>query len=415
MTSPILAAAAESGRTSAADASASTEAARLRVGFVCSEYPPGPHGGIGTLIQTLSRGLVAGGHAARVIGVYPDSYPGQAEENDRGVRVHRLRVPAGPMSGLRGRLAVYRAVSAWARSGAVDVIEVPDWEGWAAGWPALPVPVVVRLSGSSSYFAAELGKRARAKTYWVERASLRRADAWCSESRYVADKTRSVFRLPKGPDAVIYNPVAVEAPSAALPRNPRRVVFGGTLTPKKGILSLAAAWPLVRERRPDAELLVYGKDGTTAGGRSMRAELEARFAPLPGGGGVRFLGHVALDDLLNAFHAARVAVLPSYAEGFSLTPLHAMAAGCPTIYSSRGSGREVIADGQTGLLVDPDRPEEIASAIVRVLDDEALADRLGRAGRDSVLSRFSLDAVMGENLHFYRDAVEGFARRRGAA
>jgi glycosyltransferase involved in cell wall biosynthesis len=358
---------------------------------------------------------VAAGHEARVVGAYPDSYPGGARETDCGVRVERLRVPPGPASGLRARLAVYRVVSEWARSGQVDLIELPDWEGWAAGWPALPVPVVVRLSGSSSYFAAELGKRASAKTYWVERASLRRADRWCSESLYVARRTQDVFRLRKGPDAVIYNPVPVEEPAVMPARDPRRVVFGGTLTVKKGILSLASAWPLVRKRRPDAELLIYGKDGTRDGGASMRAELEARFAALPSGAGVRFLGHVALDELLGAFHSARAAILPSYAEGFSLTPLHAMATGCPTIYSSRGSGGEVIEDGQTGLLVDPDRPEEIATAIVRVLDDDALAERLGRAGRESVLSRFSLDAVLGDNLRFYRAAVEAFGRRPGAA
>ena len=46
-------------------------------------------------------------------------------------------------------------VSAWAREGAIDLVEVPDWEGWVAGWPRLPVPVVARLNGSVAYFAAE--------------------------------------------------------------------------------------------------------------------------------------------------------------------------------------------------------------------------------------------------------------------
>ena len=61
-----------------------------------------------------------------------------------------------------------------------------------------------------------------------------------------------------------------------------------------------------------------------------------------------------LGALVEEFQRARVIVLPSYAEGFSLTPLHAMAAGCPTVYTSRGSGPEVIEDGRDGLLIDPD-------------------------------------------------------------
>jgi hypothetical protein len=84
------------------------------------------------------------------------------------------------------------------------------------------------------------------------------------------------------------------------------------------------------------------------------------------------------------FQACRAAVFPSYAEAFSMVPLEAMAQGCPVIYSNRHSGPELIDHGRNGLLVDPDRSDEIAAAIVRLLRDGAEAARLGAAGRDDV-------------------------------
>jgi glycosyltransferase involved in cell wall biosynthesis len=375
----------------------------LRLCFLCNEYPPGPHGGIGTLVQTFARSLVEAGHAVRVVGVYGSSYPAPDTEDDRGVRVVRLRESGGPAGWVRSRIRLFRTVATWVNAGDVELVEAPDWEGWAAGWPRLSAPVVVRLSGSASYFADELGRRLRRMAFWLERASLRRADFICSESRYLAGRTTDVFGLSRGPDAVIYNPV--EAPPAAeLPRDPNRILFAGTLTTKKGIRSLLAAWPLVLREVPSATLHVFGKDGHAEEGGSMQQALKSSIESR-GVTGVTFRGHVTLDALVEEFRHARAIVLPSYAEGFSLTPLHAMAAGCPTVYTRRGSGPEVIEDGRDGLLIDPDDPAGIASAIVRLLRDDALSARLGAAGRDTVRRRFSRETLAAENAAFYRSCL----------
>ncbi len=386
----------------------------MRICFVCDEYPPGPHGGIGTLVQTLARALAAHGCEVRVVGVYPRSYPGDPEEQDLGVDVRRLRAEGGRGGWLRSRVTLYRLIAGWARRGEIDLIEVPDWQGAAAKWPRLPVPVVARLSGSVSYFAAELGERVRRGTFWLERESLRRADAWIAESHYAARRTRDVFRFEPPMERVIYNPVELPAGAAGERRSRTRIVFGGTLTEKKGIRALIRAWPAVRRSRPDSELLVFGKDGRSAAGKPMRQELESELRA-SGAEGVSFAGHVGLEKLLEAFRTARAVVLPSAAEGFALTPLHAMACRCATVYTKRGSGPEVIDDGRTGLLVEPDDPKEIAAAIVRLLSDDELARQLGENGFEEVRRRFSLDAVMPENEAFYSECVDRFSRQRGAA
>lgn len=382
----------------------------MRIGFWCDEYPPGPHGGIGTLIQLLARGMVERGHQARVIGIYSQEYPAQDYEEDEGVQVWRLREPNWRFGWLSARWRAYHLIARWSQRGEIDLMEVPDYDAPAAGWPRLPLPVIVRLSGSGSFFAVEMGRPLH-RRFFLEKASLRRADFWCSESRYLAERTRALFALRTEPDAIIYNPVAIPVASSTMPRIAQRVVFAGTLTEKKGIFSLAKGWPLVLKAVPSAELHVWGKDWQTSDGVSCRTRLQAVLNE-QAAGNVFFHGHVPLQELLAVFQTARVAVLPSYAEGFALTPMHAMAAGCPTVYTRRGSGPELITDGQDGLLVDPDRPEEIADAVVRLLRDDELACRLGEAGHRRIVEAFSLSRLIAENEQFYTDCVAAFDNDR---
>ena len=321
----------------------------------------------------------------------------------------RFREASGRFSWVPARIRLCRLLSRWSRAGEIDLIEVPDYGGPAAGWPSLPVPVIARLSGSGSFFSAEMG-RSLTRSYYVELASLRRADFWCSESKYLADKTRKLYKISSPPDAILYNPVTLPPAGDPGDRSALRVVFAGTLTEKKGILSLLAAWPKVLAGSPKAELHIWGKDGRTEDGRSMRAKLESDLSPA-WKSSVHFHGHIALDDLLAQFHTARLAVLPSFAEGFALTPLHAMAAGCPTVYTTRGSGPELIEDGKTGLLVDPAKPDEISAAILRLLKDDDLADRLGRAGRRHIEDHFSLGTLIRKNAAFYEECLRRFDAR----
>src|SRR5947207_1564060 len=133
----------------------------MKIGFVCCEYPPGPHGGIGTMTQIIGRALAERGHEVRIAGIYPRNYPAPDFEVDRGVQVWRLRGSHHRLGWIPARHRLFQRIAAWAKEGSIDVVEVPDYEGWAAGWRPLPVPVVARLHGSATYFAAELGTQVR--------------------------------------------------------------------------------------------------------------------------------------------------------------------------------------------------------------------------------------------------------------
>jgi len=382
----------------------------VKIAFVCGEYPPGPHGGIGTMTRLLARSLVQEGHEVRVAGVYPSSYPASDFEEDEGVRVWRLREPGFRLGWVPARMGLFRLIEEWAAAGEIDIVEAPDYQGFTAGWPALPVPVVVRLHGSASYFAAETGAAVKRTAFWIENRAMRRADYWCSVSRYTADRTKAIFRLREGPHAIIYNPVDTDDPLRSFQRSANRVVFSGTLTAKKGVIPLVRAWSLVAEKRRDAELHVFGKDGRTEAGGSMREHLES-LLPARVRGSVVFHGHVPRATVIENLHSARAAIFPSYAEAFALAPLEAMAAGCPTIFTERGSGPELIESGRDGLLIDPDRPEGIAEAMLALLEDDALARSLSVAGRRRVKEAFSLPAVMARNEEFYAGCIRDFQPR----
>ncbi len=377
----------------------------MRICFVCCEYPPGPHGGCGTFTQVLARALVAAGHEVRVIGVYKHGYPAPDFEVDQGVKVWRLRQAGHRMGWVRGRFRLFRQISQWAKEDLIDLVEVPDWQGWAAAWPRLPVPVIVRLNGSASYFARELGNKIQRITFWLERASMQRADYWCSVSEYTAERTREVFEIASRPDAILYNPVEAQNNPVRVGRSHFDVVYSGTLTQKKGIFSLIKAWPHVLANTDGAARLhLYGKDGRMETGESstdvLNAMLDERQRST-----VRWHGHVGREELVDALSSARLAVFPSYAEAFAIAPLEAMSTGCPTVYSRRGSGTELIHDGENGLLVDPDDPTEIAEAITRLIKDDRLASRLGQAGKKLIHRKFTDQALLHQNLSFYASCL----------
>ena len=181
----------------------------MKLCFECSEYPPGLHGGIGSLVQILARGFVKAGHEVRVVGLYSASKRSSDYEDDCGVQVWRLGIPEFPYGWVFARLRLFALVHSWCESGDIDLIEVPDFNAPAAGWRTLSVPVIVRLSGSGSYFATEMGQQLRWVPYKMDRMSMRRGDFICATSRYIGMRNKSLFGLSSEPDAFIYNPVDV--------------------------------------------------------------------------------------------------------------------------------------------------------------------------------------------------------------
>lgn len=381
----------------------------MRICFVCGEYPPGPHGGIGTSTRDLARALVGAGHKVRVVGMYPGAYPAPDYEEDQGVRVWRLRRWGSRWSWIADRYRLYRWVARWAKRDEIDLVDVPDYQGWAAAWPRLSVPVISRWCGSASCISTATGRPIDRRTLRLERASLRRSDFQCAKSLHLVRQTQEVFGLGGAAPTILCNPIDIPAVLPPVPRTTNRIVFTGTLNANKGILPLVKAWPRVLDMYPEAELHVFGKDGRSPDGQSMTAFLPSLLSDRQRPS-VHFYGHVGRSILFASLVTARAAVFPSYFEGFGSAPLEAMACACPTIISSRVSPE--IFEGFDGPRIDPDYPEQIAAAILRLLDDDRFAQHCAEAGRKHVQERFSMPVITAKNEEFYRQCIDSFHSRR---
>lgn len=141
---------------------------------------------------------------------------------------------------------------------------------------------------------------------------------------------------------------------------------------QKGHRDLLDAFALVRARIEDARLLLVG-DG------ELEAEARARAAALELDGSVEFRG--AVDDVWPALAEAHVFALASLYEPLGIAVLEAMAAGLPVVASAVGGIPELVESGETGVLVPPGAPGEMAGALIELLGAPDLRRRMGEAAR----------------------------------
>lgn len=170
----------------------------------------------------------------------------------------------------------------------------------------------------------------------------------------------------------------------------------GALVGHKGQKFLVEAMPHVLSQVPDAHLLIFGEG-------ELRAPLEKQ---------VRELGlekHVLLpgfrEDVLQLMKSADLFVMSSITEGLGSTVLDGMAMRLAVVGTRAGGIPEAVVHGETGLLVAPGEARELAGAIVRLLKDPALRQRMGAAGHARVADRFGVGRLLEGTLQAYRRAA----------
>ncbi len=153
--------------------------------------------------------------------------------------------------------------------------------------------------------------------------------------------------------------------------------------PMKGLAPLLESLAKVRTEVPEAHLVVIGKP-------KSKSKIPSLIERLGLDDAVEFVSGVTTEWIVELYAEAELACVPSLYEGFSLPAVEAMACGVPVVGTTAGAVPEVIGtDGETGLLVPPSDPDGLAVAILRALRDPELRSRIGAAGRDRALSRFT--------------------------
>lgn len=333
-------------------------------------------------------------------------------------------------TGRRARLAfpllAWRHARRAAQAGRpYDVINIHEPSAWAiARWrDALGNPVVavtthgVEERGWASICEDDrLGReslRWRSRiaypltVVWPSRAALRRADhVFClneDDRRFLLDR----YRYPEGRVTRMF-PAADPAYLAAYSCRdyaapPSRLLWFGTWLVRKGTPDIVAAFTALAGRFPELTLAVMGA--------GFPEEVVLGAFPEPLRSRVEYIAHVPGEA--SAAHAAHmlrasVYVLPSVFEGTPLTLLETMATGLTPIATAVCGMKDVVRDGENGLLVPPRDASRLAAAIARILTDRALRERLGRQAHADVAARYTWDRVSEP----VRDVYRAFADRR---
>jgi glycosyltransferase involved in cell wall biosynthesis len=176
------------------------------------------------------------------------------------------------------------------------------------------------------------------------------------------------------------------------PRGRPYVLFVGTIEPRKNLDTLLDAWKMIRaETRREFDLVVAGPKGWGPSATFARVQAEATY-----------LGYMPEARMPGLFAGATVFVYPSFYEGFGFPVVQALAARVPVVTSNTSCLPEVARDG--AVLVDPKSPDELATAIQRLLESPSDRAKLAGYGRASA-ERFRWEKCAEQSLAFFRRVI----------
>jgi glycosyltransferase involved in cell wall biosynthesis len=200
-------------------------------------------------------------------------------------------------------------------------------------------------------------------------------------------------------------PLDRAAQRAALGVPPEAPLVGtvGRFNPQKAPLDFIRAAVIVHARRPEVHFIWIG---------SGPLETEARAAVAAQGLAdvFHFAGQRA--DVPDSMRAFDIFVLSSRWEGFPLTVLEAMAGGVSVVATRVMGTAEAVQDGETGLLIAPGAPEELAYALLTLLDDPACAQSFGARGRERIEQQFTREMMLTQLAQVYQEVYERLPRNR---
>ncbi len=245
--------------------------------------------------------------------------------------------------------------------GKVDLVHTSDWTEPPSNYPKVTTVhdlIPFKYPNSTTNNIRNAHKK---KLAWVIRESQKIIAVSESTKRDLI----SILRVPE--DKIVVIPEGIEERNCPQPLDIQEIVKKryktgdefiftlSTLEPRKNQLGLIQAFEIIKKTYPDMKLLIGG--GTRAGSEIYPVD------------GVLIPGYIPASDLPGLYSACTAFALPSFYEGFGLSPLQAMACGAAVAVSNNSSLPEVV--GEAGILFDPADPSSIASGIIKAVQERA--------------------------------------------
>jgi glycosyltransferase involved in cell wall biosynthesis len=332
----------------------------MRVAVLTTSYPRYPGDAAGRFVADAVEHVRARGVAVEVVG------PGE-------FRGFGLTYGHGVIGNLRRRpwlaLFVPALLADFVRAARTVEADLLHAHWLPSGWVAARTgrPYVVQVWGTD----VELVRRAPG----LARRVLRGARLVIAASTALAESARAL-----GATKVEVIPSGVDVPAeVGEEASPPEVLYAGRLSPEKGVEELVEA--------------TRGLNLVVAGDGPLRSRVpQAR-------------GFVPHEELQQLYARAAVVACPSRREGFGVACLEAMAHGRPVVATGVGGLRDLVMDGETGLVVPTRDPVALRAALDRLLGDPGLRRRLGSGGRERAQEHFSWDVVTEATVAAYRMAL----------
>ena len=387
---------------------------KITVALLTREYPPEVYGGAGVHVEYLARELA--GLVSLTVHCQGADRPGAI--------AHRS------WDHLAGANAALQTISAdlsmTAAVAAADLVHSHTWYANLAGHLAsllygIPHVVTVHsLEPLRPWKAEQLGG-GYALSSWCERSAVEAAAAVIAVSdgmrddvlaAYPAVPAERVHVIRNGIDTVEYSPDPATDVLDRYGVDPAQpvVIFVGRVTRQKGLPVLLRAAP---DFDPSAQIVICAGQADTPALESEVSDL-ARQLRAKRSGVVWLSGMLAKREVIQLLTHATVFACPSLYEPLGIVNLEAMACGTAVVASRVGGIPEVVADGETGLLVPPGDPAALAHAINVLVTDRRRAAEMGRLGRARAVAEFGWASVAARTADLYAeltsDRLSGQAR-----
>lgn len=396
---------------------------RLGIVFLSQDYPPRPMGGIARFTVDLATGLAARGHEVHVV---TQSDPPHRVDLEDGVWVHRHPVaerwlPDVDRTPLRHHLdrlaAIAGATGRILSRRPIDVVTGPLWgaEPLLLDGDGRATVALTCMTPLRTVTAMQPRVEEHPATAWqiaLEDASLLAAD-WLQPISHANLETVCEVPGVAGRPARVtwlgirdaYDPGARSRPADD---GITEILFVGRLEARKGVDTLLRAAAAILPSRPAARVRLIGADNSAWSDGERYEDLMAEWCHGDASVLSRVIFDGAVDDdaLAQAYADADVFCVPSRYESFGLVMAEAMMHGLPVASCRIGGIEEVVADGETGLLVEPGDHEDLARVLATMIDEPERRQAMGAAGRARYEAEFDNEVAVDRVEAFYAELAQ---------
>ena len=398
----------------------------LRLCLLSRAYPPNQYEGVGRLTNLMARGLFECGHTVHVVtqgerdlvSFYDGAYVHQVPQASR---YGRYRPFTKLYTSLNHCHAVHDKIKRLQLNDGIQIVDSPLWlyDGLITAIEG-KIPVVVRLVTALKQIAdlQNLTDKDTQLAVNMEETLLERATHLLPNTQATMRKVEKCTISPSIQRIIRlcrmglcqwmmkrYGRLTFQAPPEKF-----TVLYLGRLEKRKGIRDLFDAIPAVLQAVPNAEFIIAGADNSARDGfldqHSMDYATYFHKTYPTLASHVSFLGQVSEEKLHQLYQTCDLFVAPSLYESFGLIYIEAMNYAKPVIGCRAGGIPEVVDDGVTGKLVDPNAPAQLAEAIISFLKNPKQLYEMGTAGRQQLMERFTYVQMAKQYAAVYRKVIE---------